>query len=438
MDCLHNRDAELSIIGTAITDTSCAVRLAAAPESLFSAADTRAAHKAIRKLVADGQQCDLITVEAIACADVSNVAEMLVTAAAMGYSAMYGQYEALLYGCAKRRTLRNVAQRILADVASPAADPEAMSASTIDALRATEGATSSVSMEDALMGFVSELQHAKEARCMSGISALDRIVGGFRGGQYIAVGARPGVGKTAFGFSVAVNIARKRGPVLFVSLEMKPEELMARLVSAESGVDGHSITTGNLNADEYVRMEATYPEISRIPMQITNNARTPAQIRREAVQMKHGGGLAAVVVDYIGLLDSDKPSSSRYEKISDISRELKLLAMDLDVPLLVLTQFNRVSEAGKGPGTNRPPTMSEARDSGSIEQDANVFIVLHSPADVPQANPGAEQWEAHCWCERNGWTRHWMIVEKNRSGRTGMATVGFDKAHMRYFSREIE
>ena len=134
-----------------------------------------------------------------------------------------------------------------------------------------------------------------------------------------------------------------------------------------------------------------------------------------------------VVVDYIQLCKPDGKHGSRYEEVSEISRELKLMAMDLGVPVLALSQFNRSSEAGKnGQKSKRAPTMAEAKDSGSIEQDANIFIVQWAPEDAD--DPYAQQ--AQQLCNARGWEWQQLIVEKNRQGRTGKINIGFDKAHM--------
>ena len=133
-------------------------------------------------------------------------------------------------------------------------------------------------------------------------------------------------------------------------------------------------------------------------------------------------------MDYLQLVRADAKHSSRYEEVSEISRELKLMAMDLGVPVIALTQFNRMSEGGNGT-KKRAPTMAEAKDSGSIEQDANIFIVQYAPDD-PVDDHYAKQ--AMQICEAKGWEWQQLIVEKNRQGRTGRINVGFDKAHMRF------
>lgn len=434
MDCMTNRETELAILGTAITDSVCAASLAAAPGEMFAYPDTAALHRAITRLSKRGN------IDSIALADESKVDladpyTLIAECMAKGYvPSMYGEYEAILGQCLKRRKLAKMAELMMADANNPAADPDALSVQVIDTLQGSDCTPMSVTLSDALLDFITDLDKGKEARCYSGLPDVDRIVGGFRGGQYIAIGARPGVGKSAFALYVAVNIARRRGPVFLASLEMSPKEIAARCVAGASGVDGSRINAGDLDAEAYALLTACYPDLASIPLHITDRARTPLKLRREAVRLKNRCGLSAIVVDYIGLMQSDGKSSSRYEMITNISVELKAMAAELDVPIFVLTQFNRQSEGGKdGKLSKRPPQMSEARDSGSVEQDANVFFTLFDPP-APEQNPGDPAWEAHCACERNGWSLLAVIVEKNRSGRTGVAFTGFDKAHMTFHS----
>lgn len=434
MDCMTNRETELAILGTAINDSVCAAALAGANGALFAHADTAALHRAVTRLSKRGN-VDMIALADEAKVDLADPYTLIAECMSKGFMpSMYGEYESILGQCLKRRKLARAAELMMADANNPAADPDALSAQVIESLREADSGPVSVSLADALLEFISDLDKGTEARCYTGLPDVDRIIGGFRGGQYIAIGARPGVGKSAFALHVAVNIARRRGPVLFASLEMSPKEIAARCVSSASGVDGSRINAGDLDAEAYALLTACYPDLAKIPLHITDRARTPLKLRREAVRLKNRCGLSAIVVDYIGLMQSDGKASSRYEMITNISVDLKAMAAELDVPIFVLTQFNRQSEGGKdGKLSKRPPQMSEARDSGSVEQDANVFFTLFNPP-APEHNPGDPAWEAHCTCERNGWELLAVIVEKNRSGRTGVAFTGFDKAHMRFHS----
>lgn len=433
MDCMTNREAELAILGNAINDSVCAASLAAAPNELFSGTDTAALHRAVIRLAAKGG-LDMLTLAGEAQCDLEDSHTLIAECLAKGFApSMYGQYEAMLGQCLKRRKLAQMAQLMAADANNPAADPDALSVQVIEMLQHADCGPVSVTLADALLEFIADLDRGSESRCMMGLPDVDRIIGGMRGGQYIAIAARPGVGKSAFALAACVNIARTRGPVLLASLEMSPKEIAARCVASASGVDGDRINSGELDTEAYALLAACYPDLSRIPLHITDRARTPLKLRREAVRMKSRNGLSAIVVDYIGLMQADARTGSRYEMITSISVELKALATELDVPIIVLTQLNRASEGGKdGKLSKRPPQMSEARDSGSVEQDANAFLILYGPPPPENARPGEPAWETYCACERNGWEQLAVIVEKNRSGRTGIAFVGFDKPHMRF------
>ena len=147
--------------------------------------------------------------------------------------------------------------------------------------------------------------------------------------------------------------------------------------------------------------------------------------------MQARGGLKMIVVDYVQLMSGDGRGKSRYEEITSISRELKLLAMDLDVPILAMCQLNRQSEGIQGRVKKTEPSMAEARDSGALEQDANVFLTLYEPEEPEQQG---EAWQLYHLCQANGMAWQVLKVEKNRQGRTGRLNVAFDKAHMRYVS----
>ena len=147
--------------------------------------------------------------------------------------------------------------------------------------------------------------------------------------------------------------------------------------------------------------------------------------------MQSRQGLSMIVIDYIQLMSADGRHQSRYEEVSAISRELKRMAMDLGVPVLALTQFNRNSETSVGgKAEKRKPQMSEAKESGSIEQDANLFLIQWAPP-VP-TDQGSDAWEDYHACEINGWEWQILSVDKNRQGRTGFFSLAFDKPHMRF------
>ena len=354
---------------------------------------------------------------------------MLIDCASRGISpVMLPQYESILQGCKRRRNLAAVSQEIAALCADPSADPDALAQHAASEL--TQGAADcrAIDMPGALMQFVDAIDNAKTGRVYTGLAALDRLTGGLRGGKMVVLGARPGVGKTALALQMAVHAARHTGPVLLVSLEMDAAEIVSRMVAAESGIDLQALEAGELTEEQARRASACYPAISALPIRMAQNTSTPMQVRREAMAMKHSCGLSMVVIDYLQLMRSDEKMKSRYEEVTAISREIKLLAMDLHVPILALSQFNRQSEGGYGKKKSMP-TMAEAKDSGAIEQDANLFRVQYAPEEPEKEGP---DWQAYHMCKANGWEWQVLKVEKNRQGRTGAIPMAFDKARMNF------
>lgn len=431
MDVMQNLDAERAILGLAMQDSACAQAVAAMEEALWTDSAHRAVQRAIRRMVQRGDKIDLVSLCAECACDVQEPEAMLIDCASRGISpVMLAQYESILQGCKRRRNLAAVSQEIAALCADPSADPDALAQHAASELTQGTADCRAIDMPGALMQFVDAIDNAKTGRVYTGLSALDRLTGGLRGGKMVVLGARPGVGKTALALQMAVHAARHTGPVLLVSLEMDAAEIVSRMVAAESGVDLQALEAGELTDEQARLASACYPAISALPIRMAQNTSTPMQVRREAMAMKHSGGLSMVVIDYLQLMRSDEKMKSRYEEVTAISREIKLLAMDLHVPILALSQFNRQSEGGYGKKKSMP-TMAEAKDSGAIEQDANLFLVQYAPEEPAEDGP---DWQAYHMCKANGWEWQVLKVEKNRQGRTGAISMAFDKARMNFKS----
>lgn len=426
---MQNLDAERAILGLAMQDSACAQAVAAMEEGLWTDSAHRAVQRAIRRMVQRGDKIDLVSLCAECACDVQEPEAMLMDCLSRGISpVMLAQYESILQGCKRRRNLAAVSQELAALCADPSADPDALAQHAASQL--TQGAADcrAIDMPGALMQFVDAIDNAKTGRVYTGLAALDRLTGGLRGGKMVVLGARPGVGKTALALQMAVHAARHTGPVLLVSLEMDAAEIVSRMVAAESGVDLQALEAGELTEEQAKRASACYPAISALPIRMAQNTCTPMQVRREAMAMQNSCGLSMVVIDYLQLMRSDEKMKSRYEEVTAISREIKLLAMDLHVPILALSQFNRQSEGGYGKKKSMP-TMAEAKDSGAIEQDANLFLVQYAPEEPAEDGP---DWQAYHMCKANGWEWQVLKVEKNRQGRTGAIPMAFDKARMNF------
>lgn len=247
----------------------------------------------------------------------------------------------------------------------------------------------------------------------TGLSRLDMFLGGgFRGGKLVIIGARPAVGKSALLSFMATNALKGGRRVLMVSLEMSEREVVGRMVSLVSGVSTGKLEARTLSAGDYDAIMTDSPRFISERFWISTSARTPAAIRRIALRMKAAGGVDLVCVDYLQLLQADTRTNGRVETVGEISRALKLLAMELGVPVIAAAQVNRASTIGE----DRPPRLSELRESGSIEQDADIVFLLHAPQAEEQR--GAKPMQ--------------LIVAKNRQGKTGKLELMFDGALMRF------
>jgi replicative DNA helicase len=251
----------------------------------------------------------------------------------------------------------------------------------------------------------------------TGFSDLDALLGGFLGSQLIILAARPSMGKTAFALNICEHVAiQQKISVLFVSLEMGSMELAERLLCTLSRVDGHKLRTGKgLSHADIKKLSDAY-EIFRGAGQVLIDdtpARNMLQITANARRLKRRQNIGLIVVDYIQLIDSEEQRDSRQEQIAKISRRLKTLAREMDVPVIALSQLNRAVESRE----DRRPRMADLRESGAIEQDADLVLLLHRP-DYYDSNdqPGVVE----------------VIVAKNRHGATDTVKLTFQKNIMRF------
>ena len=258
----------------------------------------------------------------------------------------------------------------------------------------------------------------------SGFMAIDRVTLGWQLSDLIIVAARPSMGKTAFVLSMARNMAvDHERPVAFFSLEMSSVQLMMRLIIAETGIPGNDIKSGRLTPEQWRHLESATKPLGAAPLYIDD---TPAlsvfEFRSKARRLKIHNDIQIIIIDYLQLMQSATRTESRVQEISDITRNLKIMAKELNVPVIALSQLSRAAEKTAGRSDHRPQ-LSDLRDSGSIEQDADVVLILYRAAYYNSQNGETEQAnenEAEC------------IVAKNRHGETSVVRLGWDGAHTRF------
>ena len=243
-----------------------------------------------------------------------------------------------------------------------------------------------------------ELQHIREvltrtyeqmeelARLKGGVSGvptgfygLDNLLTGLHGGELILVGARPSMGKTSFAINMASHAVRKGFKVAVFSLEMPREQIAMRILCGDARVNMQLVRRGQLRDEDWMKLARTIAPLSASEMYIDDTSGlTPGQLRSRCRRLMMDHGLDLIVVDYLQLMGSDTKAESRQVEVSNISRSLKAIAQELKVPLVACAQLSRANEKRGGSGIR--PMLSDLRDSGSIEQDADVVMFLHREA----------------------------------------------------------
>ena len=245
----------------------------------------------------------------------------------------------------------------------------------------------------------------------TGFSGLDRMLVQMGKGDLVIVGARPGMGKTSFALNIATNVAKatKKAVAIF-SLEMSAEQLVTRIVSSEAMVDSHSLRTGKLANEDWDNIADVISSLSGCDVYIDDtSAITTTEMKSKLRRLPD---LGLVVVDYIGLMQTTSKSDNRAQQVGEISRNLKIMAKDFGVPFICCAQLNRGTESR--PGQGKRPTLADLRDSGSIEQDADIVLFLYRDEyykDISGAEATAEAADSANTAE--------VIIAKNRHGSVG-------------------
>jgi replicative DNA helicase len=252
----------------------------------------------------------------------------------------------------------------------------------------------------------------------SGFRDLDRITSGFQEGNLVVIAARPSMGKSALGLGVAANLAVRRNvPVALFTLEMSKAEVTQRLMCSEAKVESQRLRTGKLSADDWPRLTASCDKLAKAPVYVDDTGSiTMMEIRSKARRLKSKHPeLGLIIVDYLQLMTSGMSAENRVQEVSQISRSLKVLARDLDVPILALSQLSRAVEQRH----DKRPILSDLRESGSIEQDADIVMFIYRD----EYYNGEES-------EQQGLAE--VIVAKHRNGPTDTVKLSFLKRYAKF------
>lgn len=257
----------------------------------------------------------------------------------------------------------------------------------------------------------------------SGFGMLDKYLTGLNKSDLILIGARPAMGKTSFALNIAQNIAMgARKKCVVFSLEMTKQQLAERLLSAQAGVESQKLKTGELTDSEWERLGAAAGQFNDVELYLDDTSSiTVPEIKSRIRRMKN---VDCVIIDYLGLISSATKKENRVQEVSEITRNLKMMAKDLNIPVICCAQLSRGTE---GHGKNHKPQLSDLRESGSIEQDADIVLFLYR--EDYYRNDVTEDKQDEIDANKTE-----LIVAKNRHGATGTIEMTFDKEFTRFRS----
>lgn len=335
-------------------------------------------------------------------------------------AASYRAYADIVHDTATQRRLLQTAQQIEAMIASREGETTAMLDRAEDLIyqlsqKSVRGDFESAGtlVHETVERLVQAAERGDEITGLpSGFNDLDRMTGGFRPANLIVIAARPSMGKTALALGMALNAALEHGKTVAIfSLEMSKHEIMGRMLSSASMVDGSRLRTGRMSQDDWPRIGTAADRLNKCNIFIDDSEGvTASEMRTKARRLKSRHGLDLVVIDYIQLMEGlpgRRRDENRVQEISAISRSLKLMARDLDVPLIILSQLNRAPDARP----DKHPLLSDLRESGAIEQDADMVLMLYRDEYYNKDT------------EEKGITD--LDISKHRNGPTGRVKLAF-------------
>lgn len=421
---MYDENLEKSFIGNVMVSRDAALTLAdiesvMKPEDI-GGDDAKKTFSIIKTLVESNKQVNPATLVQ-GGADINFIAEV----SALGISSNQAISEAkLIHSLASKRNLYNAAQSVMQQLVNgedTASVKTKLSEYINGETEFTKDSTKQIS--ELVVPTIESILTTRDSGGIIGTStgfkSIDRALGGLLKGSLTIIGARPAMGKTAFALNMAEGAAAKTGlPVLVISLEMNNEMLVKRMFAKTSMIDAGKLRDGSLSPEDLNVLNSAGDKLAKMPLWFDD---TPIQsfsdIRARALKLKRQRGkIGLVLIDYLGLIETgNERNSNRVNEVSKISRGLKVLSKEIDAPIVALAQLNR----GVEQRTDKRPMLSDLRDSGSIEQDADNVMFLYRDdyynAPEDQNDDDISQVE--------------FIVAKNRNGKRGTIKLAFDKRH---------
>ncbi len=429
----HSIEAEQSVIGAVISDPSILpIVIEQVKAEYFYSEQHKAIYSIIVRMFSTGAPVDIITV--------LNEAERLhifeTAAEGRRYLSEIGEtlpstsniesYCKIVADKYFIRSLGYAARTILEDIQSGEHDAQLLLAAAeqkIYDIRQGRDVRGLIPISEAIaeaydrLGKISGPDKEKYVGARTGFTLLDSITSGLNKSDLIILAARPGMGKTSFAMNIATNVARHaEKDVVVFSLEMSKEQLATRILSTEALVDSNSLRNGRISGDDWVKLATSAGYLSTLSLYIDDTSgMTVQQMKAKLRRVKN---LGLVIIDYLQLMESTSRSDNRVVIISEITRQLKIMAKELNVPIILLSQLSRGPESR----TDKRPMLSDLRESGSIEQDADIVLFLYRDGYYNKESPNQNISEC--------------LIAKNRHGETGTVNLIWDGQYTRFSNPE--
>ncbi len=434
----RNLEAEECCLGAAMQDEKSVNRLKEMTIDDFTEPENRVLYTAILENNAKGMPVDLVAMHTVLSEQnkldmIGGDAFLMKIISETPTTANMMYYIRIVQECTARRKLKAIGEELIRKSGYLDEEIDGIREKAALSVRDVKGTggVKLISQSDAVVMTYEKMDHAQKRdgqandRIQTGIKPLDKMTGGLSGSKLMIIGARPSVGKSIFAMTICMNAAKQGKKVLYISLEMEPEELMEREFAAESLVPLTEITSDEITPEGWMKLAESMAPLCSRPIYYCTEIHFVEEVRKAAFNLYENGGIDLICVDYIQLLKTTQKRNSRQEEVADISRGLKWLAQELKIPVIALSQLNRASQKEK-----RPPTMAEARESGAIEQDANIFLLLHDPDTDELKSEDLRRLSKNLG--DHGMKLIYVNVDKNRQGKKGVFYIAFDGDHMRF------
>lgn len=426
----NNLEAEQAVLCSALIDEEACINIVAKLEAKdFYSQAHKTIFEAVCKLYQDNVPVDIVTLtdqleSREQLAEIGGVAYLTTITNVLPSAAYYASYVSIVKKNAVLRQLIDASNRIIRNAYSQdEGDALGFAEKAIFDIAEKGQVSSLVNLAESLTNVMESLEDihkdgGKVRGVPTGFYQLDRMTNGFQKSDLILIAARPSVGKTSLAMNIVSNAAIEAGAKCAVfSLEMSKEQLAQRMLCSVAGVDMGKASRGELTEADWTKLWKAHKKLSECKIYVDDSSlNRPSQILSKCRKLKRERGLDLIMIDYLQLMTGDAKSDNRQTEVSDISRRMKILAKEIDVPVILLSQLSRAVEQRQ----NKLPVLSDLRESGAIEQDADMVIFIHRPdkdnaatEDVTQRKEAPKDYTVQ------------LIVAKHRNGELGSIPLGW-------------